>query len=211
MPPEEELRILEDLRGGDERAFERLIETHQAAMIRVAMLYLPTRALAEEAVQDAWIGVLKGVHRFEGRSSLKTWIFSILMNRARTIAQREGRYVQVEWTDASDAEPAVSPDRFQSASDPYPNHWNDADMPQRWDSLPENVLISRETRRYIQQAIDGLPESQRVVITMRDVELLSSDEVCNILSISETNQRVLLHRARSKVRQALASYLSGQS
>jgi RNA polymerase sigma-70 factor (ECF subfamily) len=207
MPFETELSILEALRAGDEGAFELLITMYQAAMIRVALLYVPTRALAEEAVQDTWIGVLKGLRRFEGRSSLKTWIFSILMNRAKTIAQREGRYQQVEWADGNDAEPAIPPDRFQSSSDPYPGHWNAVEYPQSWDGIPETILLSRETSQYVQNAIDDLPETQRIVITLRDVEMLTADEVCNILGITETNQRVLLHRARSKVRRALAQYL----
>lgn len=201
-------QLLDALRSGDERAFEQLVEQYQAAMIRVASVYLPTRVLAEEAVQDTWIGVLKGLPRFAARSSLKTWIFSILMNRARTIAQREGRFVQVEWETEGEYEPAVPPDRFQASSDPYPGHWNDTEFPQSWDAMPEDVLLSRETQQHIQAAIATLPESQRIVITLRDVEMLSAEEVCNILTISETNQRVLLHRARSKVRRALASYLN---
>lgn len=208
MPFDDDHHILDALRGGDERAFELLIDRYQTAMTRVAMLYVPTRALAEEAVQETWIGVLKGLHRFEGRSSLKTWIFTILMNRAKTIGQREGRYVQVEWETERDYEPAVPPDRFQSQSDSFPGHWNEMEYPQSWDALPEAILLSRETRQYIQEAIDMLPETQRIVITLRDVEMLSADEVCNVLQISETNQRVLLHRARSKVRRSLASYLN---
>ncbi|HVU10438.1 MAG TPA: sigma-70 family RNA polymerase sigma factor [Phototrophicaceae bacterium] len=204
---EDELSLLEALRDGDEQAFERLIEAYQASMVRVALLYVPTRTLAEEAVQETWIGVLKGLNRFEGRSSLKTWIFSILMNRAKTIAQREGRYQQIAWEE-DDSEPSVSPTRFRMLGSDYPDHWKAEDMPDNWDAIPEEVLLNQETRRYIQQAINALPESQRIVITLRDVELLTSDEVCNILSISETNQRVLLHRARSKVRQSLELYLS---
>ncbi len=204
---EDELRLLEALRGGDERAFERLIEAYQASMVRVALLYVPTRTLAEEAVQETWIGVLKGLNRFEGRSSLKTWIFSILMNRAKTVAQREGRYQQVSWEEDV-PEPSVTPTRFRSMDDPMPNGWKAEDVPDSWDAIPEAVLLNQETRRYIQQAINALPENQRIVITLRDVELLTSNEVCNILSITETNQRVLLHRARSKVRQSLELYLS---
>lgn len=207
MPSSDDTQILDALRMGDESAFEQLVSQYQAAMIRVALLYVPTQTLAEEAVQETWIGVLKGLRRFEGRSSLKTWIFSILMNRARTIAQREGRYQEVEWDAESDAEPAMPPDRFQSSADPYPGHWNAIEYPHSWDDIPEAVLLNRETREYVQSAIDQLPESQRIVITLRDVEMLTSDEVCNILGITETNQRVLLHRARSKVRRALAQYL----
>jgi RNA polymerase sigma-70 factor (ECF subfamily) len=202
--------LLEALRGGEESAFELLIATYQASLLRVALLYVPTRTLAEEAVQETWIGVLKGLRRFEGRSSLKTWIFSILMNQAKTIAQREGRYVQIAWEDESD-EPVVAPERFQPADGEDPDHWKATWLPGNWEAIPEDILLSKETRRYIQQAIDSLPPNQRLVITLRDVEMLSSDEVCNILSISETNQRVLLHRARSKVRQALETYLGQAS
>lgn len=208
MPFDNELQLYEALRSGNEDAFAALIERFQASMIRVAMLYVPTQTLAEEAVQDTWIGVLKGLHRFEGRSSLKTWVFSILMNRAKTIAQREGRIVQVEWDTDDDREPAMPPDRFQSSGDAYPGHWNDMEFPQSWDAMPEAVLLSNETLRHIDEAIASLPDNQRIVITMRDVEMMTSEEVCNILSISETNQRVLLHRARSKVRRALALYLN---
>ena len=207
---QDEPRLLEALRNGDERAFEQLIERYQASMMRVALLYVPTRALAEEAVQETWIGVFKGLRRFEGRSSLKTWIFSILMNRAKTIAQREGRYQQIVWEEEPDPEPTVSPTRFRAMDSAYPDHWNDGDMPESWDAIPEDAFLSKETRRYINQAIAALPENQRIVITLHDVEMLTSEEVCNVLDITETNQRVLLHRARSKVRQALESYFSEQ-
>jgi RNA polymerase sigma-70 factor (ECF subfamily) len=210
MSLDTDLQLLENLRDGQESAFERLIEAHQASMIRVALLYVPTRALAEEAVQEAWIGVLKGLRRFEGRSSLKTWIFSILMNQAKTIGQREGRYQPINWEDEGDAEPSVAPERFHGADGAYPDHWTMAGWPDNWEEIPDEVLLNKETLHYIQQAIDELTESQRMVITLRDVEMLTSEEVCNILRISETNQRVLLHRARSKVRQTLETYLSEQ-
>ena len=210
MTIDADLRLLEDLRDGQESAFQQLIEAYQTSMIRIAMMYVPTRVLAEEAVQETWIGVLKGMRRFEGRSSLKTWIFSILMNQAKTIGQREGRYQTIVWEEEADGEPAVAPERFHGADGPYPDHWTTAGWPGNWEDIPEDVLLNKETRRTIQQAIDGLSESQRMVITLRDVEMLTSEEVCNILGISETNQRVLLHRARSKVRQTLEMYLSEQ-
>ena len=211
MTIDAELRLLEDLREGHESAFQQLVEAYQSSMIRVALLYVPTRALAEEAVQETWIGVLKGMRRFEGRSSLKTWIFSILMNQAKTIGQREGRYQTIAWEEESDPEPAVAAERFHGADGVYPDHWTTEGWPDNWEAIPEDILLGKETRRYIQQAIDGLTESQRTVITLRDVEMLTSEEVCNILGISETNQRVLLHRARSKVRQTLEMYLSERS
>jgi RNA polymerase sigma-70 factor (ECF subfamily) len=156
-------------------------------------------------VQETWIAVLKGIEKFEGRSSLKTWIFSILVNRARTIGAREGKYIPTDWSD--DPEPGESSlphDQFTGAD----NHW--AGNPEPWGTSPEAQLESGETRRVIEAAIVLLPPNQREVITLRDIDGLTSDEVCNILQISETNQRVLLHRARSRVRMALARYLAGE-
>jgi len=206
----EDLRVVEGLRNGDEAVFARVIEQYHPALLRLANVYLSDRAAAEEVVQETWIAVLKGIDRFEGRSSLKTWIFHILTNRAKTRAQREGRYVPLPSPDETDPdtyEPAVSPERFRPASDPWAGDWLTEPAP--WDEVPEERLLSRETLGYIQQAIDALPPNQREVITLRDVQGWGSDEVCNVLGISETNQRVLLHRARSKVRQALESYLVG--
>lgn len=203
----DDLRTVEALRSGDEAAFTMLITEYHGAMLRLATIFVSDRAVAEEVVQDTWIAVLQGIGRFEGRSSLKTWLFRILTNRAKTRAQREGRYVPLSTLDDPDAEPAVSPERFHPADYPtWAHHW--ASDPQSWDEIPEDRLLSQETRAVIQKAIDALPPNQREVITLRDIEGWSSEEVCNVLGISETNQRVLLHRARSRVRQALEHYLS---
>jgi len=186
-----------------------LVERHAAAMLRVASMYVP-KAVAEEVVQDTWIGVLQGIARFEGRSSLKTWIFSILMNRVRTQGQRERRSVPFSaLADATaDQEPALPPDRFLSADHPeWPHHW--ARPPESWGDSPEERLLSAEVRSEIQRAIDALPPGPREVITLTDVEGWSTDEVCGLLGITPNNQRVLLHRARSKVRQALEGYFAG--
>lgn len=208
----DEYQLLERLREKDETAFEILLDRYHSGMVNIALIYLNERTVAEEVVQETWIGVLRGLHRFEGRSSLKTWIFSILVNRAKTWAQREGRYVNLSALDDSDAgshEAAVNPDRFNPADDPrWPHHWKSA--PQSWDEIPENRLLSQETHERIRNAIETLPAKQRAVITLRDLEECSSDEVCNILALSESNQRVLLHRARSKVRQILEKYFQGQ-
>jgi RNA polymerase sigma-70 factor (ECF subfamily) len=172
------------------------------------MLYVPSRAVAEDVVQETWLGVLQGLARFEGRSSLKTWIFRILTNRARTRGQREGRSIPFSavWNPETDStEPAVDADRFSPPGSVDAGHW--VSRPRDWEALPEDRLIGQETRAQIQQAIDALPDSQREVITLRDVEGWSAEEVCNVLQISESNQRVLLHRARSKVRRALEQYL----
>jgi len=204
----DELELVAGLRAGDERAFEALIERYHGSLIRLALLYVPSRAVAEEVVQETWLGVLQGLSRFEGRSALKTWIFRILTNRARTRGQREGRSIPFSavWSPESDAsEPAVEADRFLPAEHEWAGHW--MSLPNNWEALPEERLLGRETRAQIQQAIDALPGSQREVITLRDVEGWTSDEVCNMLSISESNQRVLLHRARSKVRRSLERYL----
>ena len=204
---EDDLRLVESLRSGDEAAFIALVDQYHASMVRVALLYVPNRAVAEDVVQETWMGVLRGLDRFEARSSLKTWIFRILMNRAKTRAEREGRSVPFSalWDPESESdEPAVDPARFR-ATDPWQGHW--ASPPRSWGETPEDRLLSRETAGYIRTAVEALPPSQREVITLRDIEGWTSEEVCNTLGISETNQRVLLHRARSRVRQALESYL----
>jgi RNA polymerase sigma-70 factor, ECF subfamily len=201
----EEQQLIASLRAGDEAAFETLIERYGSSLLRLAQMYVPSRAVAEDVVQETWIGVLKGLDKFEGRSSLKTWIFHILLNRARTRGRREDRSVPFSslWNPESESgEPSVEPQWFKD------DGWWGV-HPRDWSGVPEERLLSQETRALIQQAIDTLPPTQREVITLRDVDGWSSEEVCNALNISETNQRVLLHRARSKVRQALEQYLSG--
>ena len=200
----EERRLVEALRAGDESAFVMLMREYGAMMLRVALMYVSTRAVAEEVVQEAWIGVLNGIGRFEGRSSLKTWIFRILTNTAKTRAQREGRTVPFSSLARDDEEGgAVDAERFLGSGERFPGHWGAP--PRRWG--PDERLLSAEARRVVDDAIAKLPPAQRAVITMRDVEGLDADEVRNALEISETNQRVLLHRARSKVRQALEEYM----
>ena len=200
----EELALVEALRRGDERAFTRLVDRYSPTMLRVASLYVRNAAVAEEVVQEAWLGVLAGIGRFEGRSSLKTWIFRILTNRAQTRAAREARSVPFSSLEREgEGEPAVDADRFIAAG-----FWSTP--PQPWD-VPEERLLSRETRDRVEQAIATLPPTQRAVISLRDIEGWSSEEVRNVLELSETNQRVLLHRARSKVRAELAEYLTGES
>jgi RNA polymerase sigma-70 factor (ECF subfamily) len=194
------------LRSGDEAAFEELIAMHQSAMLRVAMIYVTDLQVAEEVVQDTWLGVLRGLDRFEARSSLKTWIFSILINRAKTKAQREGRYVALESSEEGDYEPSVDPERFFPNTHPDAGDW--VTLPASWEGIPEDHFESQETLAHIQRAIDALPPTQREVITLRDIEHWSSQQVCNILGLTESNQRVLLHRARSKVRQYLENYLN---
>lgn len=199
----EDMRTVEALRAGDERVFRELIERYHASMIRVALMYVRTRAVAEEVVQDAWIGVLRSLPRFEGRSSLRTWIFRILANQARTRARREARSVPFSsLAGVGDETPAVDPDRFLGADHPaFPGHWSAP--PRSWEGIPEEELLARETRERVQEAIDALPASQRAVISLRDVEGWSSEEVRDLLELSEGNQRVLLHRARARMRDIL--------
>jgi RNA polymerase sigma-70 factor, ECF subfamily len=192
-----ETSVVEALRAGDESAFAELVREYSPSMLRVARMYVGSRAVAEEVVQEAWVAVLNGIGRFEGRSSLKTWIFRILTNIAKTRGQREGRSVPFSSL-ASDDEHAVDPDRFAENG-----QWT---SPPR-SFGPEERLLSDETMAVVEEAIAALPPSQAIVISMRDVEGFSAEEACNALDISETNQRVLLHRARSKVRQALEDYL----
>ena len=201
----DDARVVRALRARDEAAFTQLMRMYHASLLRVAQIYVASRAVAEEVVQETWLAVLNGIDRFEGRSSLKTWIFRILTNTAKTRAEREGRTIPFSalHDPARVPEAAVDPDRFLDEEHPrWPGHW--ASRPRAW---PEERLLAAETRGVIERAIERLPASQRAVITMRDVQGWSSEEVRNALQISETNQRVLLHRARSKVRQALEEYL----
>jgi RNA polymerase sigma-70 factor (ECF subfamily) len=205
----EDLQLVAALRGGDERAFMMLVERYGPAMLRLALMYVPTRAIAEDVVQEAWLGVLNGLDGFQGRSSLRTWIFRILVNTAKTRGQRERRTVPFSslWLPGSEAEPAVEPDRFHPEGDRSPNSWVKG-QPPSWENVPEERLLSSETLERVRQAIDALPPNQREVIRLRDVAGWTSREVCEVLDISEINQRVLLHRARSKVRKALERYLN---
>jgi RNA polymerase sigma-70 factor, ECF subfamily len=203
---EQDVASLAALRAGDEHAFAALVDRYGPQMLRLAMLHTPSRAVAEEVVQEAWIGVLQGLDRFEGRSSLKTWIFRILINRAITRGTQEHRSIPFSSFALLDdpGGPAVDPARFLDEGARNPGHW--AAPPSRWDA-PEDRLAGRETLDRIRAAIEGLPASQRTVITLRDVLGWTSKEVCNALEITETNQRVLLHRARSTVRRSLEEYL----
>jgi len=201
----EEAVLLARLRAGDERAFETLVNRHHGTMLAVARTYVKTHASAEEVVQEAWLGVLKGLDRFEGRSSLKTWILRIVVNIARTRGVRDARSVPFSSLAPEGEEPAVSPDRFRGANEAFPGHWNR--YPGDWHSLPEEVLLGRETLHAVLRCIEELPAAQRTVIRMRDLEGWSATEVCAALELTDGNQRVLLHRARSRVRAALERHL----
>jgi RNA polymerase sigma-70 factor (ECF subfamily) len=199
--------ILARLRAGDEHAFCQLVDAYGPLMLRMALGHVRTRAVAEEVVQEAWVGVLDGLDRFEGRASLKTWILRILVNRAKTRGEREARCVPFSsLSHAEDDEPAIDPARFLPAAHPrWPGHW--AIPPNSWAAMPADRLLARETLGFIRTAIADLPPRQQEVIVLRDVEGWDSEEVCSALGLSEGNQRVLLHRARSKVRAELGRYL----
>lgn len=198
------------LRHGDETAFMALVNRYQPSLLRLALTYVHDPAVAQEVVQDTWLGVLRGIDHFEARSSLKTWIFRILINRAKTSAEREGRQIPFSqaWDAADEAdESALDPERFQSLEGGgYPGAW--LAPPGEWGVAPEEALLALETRAFLERAVAKLPDTQREVITLRDIEGLSSTEVCNLLHLTETNQRVLLHRARSRVRMALERYFA---
>lgn len=206
---QDEQLLITRLRQRDEAAFLEVVQQYHPSLVRLANVYVHDEAVAEDVAQEAWLGVLRGLDRFEGRSSLKTWLFTILTNRAKTRAQREKRTVpfsDLETRD-SDSDETVDPDRFLPASDPaWAGHWKPDEKPTPWQISPEANVLSQELRACIEQAIALLPPGPQAVITMRDLESWTSEEVCNILDISETNQRVLLHRARAKVRRAIEIY-----
>ncbi len=192
-----EERELAALRAGDEAAFVAIVSRYHGAMLRVAAMYVKSPASAEEVVQEAWLGVLKGLHLFEGRSSLKSWVFRILVNCAKAKGVHEVRSVPMSSLadDGGEEGPSVSPDRFQEDGDRWAGHW--AAPPEPW---PDARVASSEMVALVREAIETLPGAQRTVMTLRDVDGWASEEVCELLGISEGNQRVLLHRARSKVR-----------
>lgn len=204
-PVNDESDLIERLRSGDEDAFRVVVERYHRLLLGVARTYVPSEAVAEEVVQETWLGVLNGIDRFEERSSLKTWIFRILVNRAKTRGTRERRtapFASAFDANADPGPPLVEPGRFEPCDHPLiPVHW--AAPPSAWRGSPEQRLAAAETRAALTEAVDALPPAQHVVLVLRDVHGWSSGEVCNALAISETNQRVLLHRARTKLRRAL--------
>jgi RNA polymerase sigma-70 factor (ECF subfamily) len=196
--------LLLRLRAGDRAAFVALVQRHGGAMLRFARFFTKSSPLAEDLVQETWVAALEGLQSFEGRSSLRTWLFRILANKARTRLARERRSVPFSSLASPDEEkPSVDADRFgpSGAWDDPPVPWSEED--------PERLAQGVETRAAIEAAIAGLPEAQRAVITLRDIDGLDTEEICNLLAITVTNQRVLLHRARAKVRQALERHLGG--
>ena len=193
------------LRRGDEQAFRDLVAAHQSSLLRLAMTYAPSRAVAEEVVQETWLAVLGGLDGFEGRASLRTWMARILVNIAQRRSGREARSAPFSSLARDDAaEPAVDPSRFQSDG-PYAGHWTS--FPDDWSGIPERALLSAEIRAVTRAAVAHLSPAQRTVITLRDLEGWDAQDVTDLLGITDANHRVLLHRARAKVRQALEEYL----
>jgi RNA polymerase sigma-70 factor (ECF subfamily) len=208
---EDEGGFVAALRAHDESAFVTLVDRYHAMMMRLARLFVKDTAIAEEVVQETWLGVLRGLDRFEARSSLKRWISVIVINHAKARAVREQRSVpfSVLWDAAYEEafEPAVAAERFRSQDVAWPGGW--VSFPRDWAAGPDERLMSQETNRYILACIDALPEGQRKVLVLRDVHGWSAEDTCHLLQVSEVNQRVLLHRGRSKLRHALELYLTG--
>jgi RNA polymerase sigma-70 factor (ECF subfamily) len=203
VPPEEEL--VARLRAGDDATFALVLDAWSPGMLRVARRCVPTPDLAAEVVQDTWLAVVEGLSRFEGRSSLKTWVFRILLNKAQRLGGRERRTVPWSSLTADDEGPTVDPARFQGPDEPYPGHWREWPVP--WPD-PEDAALAGELRQRTGAAVAALPERQRVVLALRDIEGYDAEEVCSILDITAANQRVLLHRARAHVRRRLESYVA---
>jgi RNA polymerase sigma-70 factor, ECF subfamily len=195
-----EADLLAALRTGDESTFATLIDAWSPGLLRTAQSFVAGRHTAEDVVQETWIAVLRGLDRFEGRATVRTWIYQILVNIAKDRGRRDARLVPTE--DLTGYGTTVDPDLFRGTGDPYPGHWRTA--PEPWPT-PESSALDAETRRTLEAALRRLPPRQRVVITLRDVQGYGSDEVCQILDITPENQRVLLHRARAAVRAALST------
>jgi RNA polymerase sigma-70 factor (ECF subfamily) len=204
---EDDAVLVARLRGREERAFDEATASFYPAMLAVARAYVRSGSDAEEVVQDAWLGVLKGLERFEGRSTLRTWVLQIVANIARDRAVREARSLPFASFEDDEDERAVEPERFHGANEPYPGGWRS--FPTDWTTVPEERLLARETLDLVRRAIDELPGAQRAVITLRDVIGCAADEVAEALELSEGNQRVLLHRARARVRAKLERHLDG--
>jgi RNA polymerase sigma-70 factor, ECF subfamily len=199
-----DLALAQRILSGDEAAFRDLVNLHHASMVRLAQMYCGTPPVANEVAQEAWLAVLKGLPKFEGRSALKTWIFRILVNRAKTRGQREGRQIPFSALGSEDDGPSVDPSRFSGKG-----KW--AEAPQTWEATtPEDMLQRKEAMEALKQALTELPDRQRMVVQLRDLDGWESEDVCNVLEISETNQRVLLHRGRTKLRSILEGHLSGR-
>jgi RNA polymerase sigma-70 factor, ECF subfamily len=200
---QEDAAILAGLRQGDEQVFAQVVDAWSPGMLRLARCHVTTDASAEEVVQDAWIGVLRGLGGFEGRSRLRTWVLRIVVNIAKTRGQQEHRVTPFSAITESD-QPTVAPDRFQSAEEPHPGGWRV--FPPEWPAGPEGIMLSAEINDIVRAALASLPQAQRAVMELRDIHGYEAAEVCDALNLSDGNQRVLLHRARAAVRLRVESY-----
>lgn len=196
--------LLADLRAGNEQAFASIVDAWSGGMRRVARNFVSTPDSANEVVQDTWLAVIAGLDRFEGRSSVKTWVFRILINTAKRRGSVEHRTMPMSSLTGEDTGPTVDPERFQQAGEPYPHHWREFPVP--WPS-PEQAMLDSELLKRVRDAVNELPERQRIVITLRDIEGYDSAEVSELLDITAANQRVLLHRARAAVRGRIEAYV----
>lgn len=205
---DDESSLVTSLRAGDERAFAALVDRHTPQLLRVARGYVRTNEAAEEVVQETWIALIKGIDKFEGRSSLRTWLFTVMINIAKTRGIRDRRTVDAELAASGGA--TVDPARFRPASDPdWPGHWKDRSAPSPFPDTPEGSVLGAEFIALARRELDKLPDRQRTVVTLRDMMGFDSGEVCELLGLSVANQRVLLHRGRAAIRQALEDYLRG--
>jgi RNA polymerase sigma-70 factor, ECF subfamily len=205
----DEATLIAALRDGDEAAFAQLVDQHTPAMLGVARGYVPSREIAEEVVQETWIALLKGIDNFEGRSSLRTWLFAVMINIAKRRGLRERR--EADAAIAAFTGDTVDPARFRTADDAYPGHWKQGEEPSPFPDTPEGSVLGNELVDVARRELDRLPERQRIVVTLRDMLGFDSSEVCELLDVSLANQRVLLHRGRAAVRQVLEDYLKDAS
>ncbi len=201
--PRGDRALVARLRDGDEQAFASLVDGWTGWMLRLARQHVPTPSVAEEVVQETWLAVLEGLDRFRGESSLRTWVYRILLNQAKRRGVRESRTVPFASLAPEDQGPTVDPDRFQGRDEPHPGGWRH--YPEQW---PEHVVLTREVQAVVAEALTELPARQRIVIALRDLDGHSAEEVCDLLDISAGNQRVLLHRGRAVVRAHLERYLA---
>jgi RNA polymerase sigma-70 factor, ECF subfamily len=199
--------LLARIRDGDETAFNQLVDRYYPLTLHLARSYVRTQSVAEEVVQDAWIGVIEGLHRFEGRSSLKNWIAQIAINKARTRGAREARSLPFSSL-ANEDDDGIDPTLFRKPGDAFAGHW--ISYPPTWRSLPDEATVMHETLGVVRDAIEALPEMQRLVLTLRDIEGWGSAEIATVLELTESNERVLLHRARTNVRAILERHLADE-
>jgi RNA polymerase sigma-70 factor, ECF subfamily len=205
----DETVVIAALRDGDESVFAQLVDQHTPSMLRVARGYVPSHEIAEEVVQETWIALVKGIGNFEGRSSLRTWLFTVMINIAKSRGVRERR--ESDAAIAAFTGGTVDPARFRESGDPYPGHWKPDEVPSPFPDTPEGSVLGQELVGVAQRELEKLPDRQRMVVTLRDMLGFDSGEVCELLDISVANQRVLLHRGRAVVRAALENYLGDVS